>query len=60
MSSQQGVSFLVLLPSAVAGVVYGLLAHCDSNTLQAAIWQGTKVTTSAAAFGQAFLALYGR
>ncbi|MER5200994.1 hypothetical protein ACWD3J_46410 [Streptomyces sp. NPDC002755] len=59
MSPQQGVSFLVLLLSAVAGVVYGLLAYYDSSTLQAAIWQGTKVTASAAALGQAFLALYG-
>ncbi|MFD5819345.1 hypothetical protein [Streptomyces sp. NPDC127038] len=60
MSPQQGVSFLVLLLSAVAGAVYGLLTHCDSSTLQAAIWQGAKVTASAAALGQAFLALYGR
>ncbi|WP_331739488.1 hypothetical protein OG613_43770 (plasmid) [Streptomyces sp. NBC_00015] len=59
MSPQQGVSFLVLLLSAVAGVVYGLLAHCDSSTLRAAIWQGAKVTASAAALGQTFLALYG-
>ncbi|MFE1927494.1 hypothetical protein ACFW91_33680 [Streptomyces asoensis] len=60
MSAQQGVSFLVLLLSAVAGAVYGLLAYGDSSTLQAAIWQGAKVTASAAALGQAFLALYGR
>ncbi|USQ89889.1 hypothetical protein NFX46_40100 (plasmid) [Streptomyces phaeoluteigriseus] len=59
MSPQQGVSFLVLLLSAVAGVVYGLLAYCDSSTLQAAIWKGATVTASATALGQAFLALYG-
>ncbi|KRD17879.1 hypothetical protein [Streptomyces sp. Root264] len=60
MSPQQGVSFLVLLLSAVAGAVYGLLAYGDSSTLQAAIWQGVKVTASAAGLGQAFMALYGR
>ncbi|MBT1090533.1 hypothetical protein ACF063_35420 [Streptomyces chartreusis] len=59
MSPQQGVSFLVLLLSAAAGAVYGLLAHCDSSTFQAAIWKGATVTVSAAALGQAFLAFYG-
>lgn len=58
MSPQQGVGFLVSLLSAVAGAVYGLLASCDSSTVQAAIWQGAKAAASAAALGQAFLALY--
>ncbi|MGJ5763309.1 hypothetical protein [Streptomyces galbus] len=59
MSPQQGVGALVLLLSAVAGAVYGVLASCDSSTVQAAIWQGVKATASAAGLGQAFLALYG-
>ncbi|MER7104553.1 hypothetical protein ABT383_33945 [Streptomyces humidus] len=48
-----------LLFAVVAGVVYGLRAHCGSSMLQTAIWQGVRVTASAAALGQAFLVLYG-
>ncbi|MFB8137516.1 hypothetical protein [Streptomyces mirabilis] len=59
MGPQQGVSFLILLLSVVAGVVYGLLAYFDVSTLQASIWKGATVTASAVGLGQAFLALYG-
>lgn len=59
MSQHQGVSFLILLLSAVAGVAYGLLAFYDVSTLQASLWKGATVAASAVALGQGFLALYG-
>ncbi|MGW0545218.1 hypothetical protein ACWD0D_33710 [Streptomyces griseoincarnatus] len=57
-SPQQGASFLILLLSTVAGAIYGLLAHGDNSSVQAAIWRGATVAASAGGLGQAFLALY--
>ncbi|WP_331751264.1 hypothetical protein OID55_41490 (plasmid) [Streptomyces sp. NBC_00715] len=59
MAPRQDVSMLILLVSAAGGVIYGLLGYYDVSTLQAAIWKGARVTASAAALGQAFLAFYG-
>ncbi|WP_406278667.1 hypothetical protein OHT93_37660 [Streptomyces sp. NBC_00191] len=59
MSPHQGVGLLILLMSVVAGVVYGLLAYFDISTLQTSVWKGATMTASAAALGQAVLALYG-
>lgn len=58
MSPQQGISFLVLVLSAVVGAVYGLLAFYDSSTIQAALWRGATATAAAGALGQTFVALY--
>ncbi|MEU5257213.1 hypothetical protein [Streptomyces longwoodensis] len=59
MSPQQGAGALVLLLSAVAGAVYGVLASCDSSTVGGDL-AGRKATASAAGLGQAFLALLRR
>lgn len=62
MSPESETSFLILLLSAVAASVYGLLAYFDttapSRTIQAAIWRGATVAASASGLGQTFLALY--
>lgn len=62
MSKERGTSLLILLVSAVAGVVYGLLTHYDSTAsnsgIRSAIWRGLTATASACALGQGFLALY--
>ncbi|MFC7993174.1 hypothetical protein ACFUV2_28175 [Streptomyces pilosus] len=58
MCPQRGANFLVLLLSSVAGVIYGLLAYYDNNTVQTAIWRGATIAGTASGLGQAFLALY--
>ncbi|MGW1365015.1 hypothetical protein ACWCQP_47450 [Streptomyces chartreusis] len=59
VSPHQDVSLLILLLSAAAGAIYGLLAFYDTNTIQAAVWRGATAAASATTLGQAFLALYG-
>ncbi|MER6433953.1 hypothetical protein ABT272_40565 [Streptomyces sp900105245] len=58
ISPRRSESLLVLLLSAAAAAIFGLLARLDQSTIQAAIWRGATIGASASAFGQAFLTLY--